>query len=521
MTLIAPRRRAPLPTVGQREHSHCLGKIQAVDDNAHTITAIVSTINVDRGDDIILPRAYEKRIGSYLRNPMHLWGHKQDLPQYCIGRALPDSIKILSNGLLVTFLYDVEDDFANSVYGKYVRGILNAYSVGVDPFDWVLPAKASPDILDLLAQEQVDPDLARVIYTDVELWEVSACGVPMNRESLVIGRSVNMAAESDTWKVCGSRSLTVDDKDTWDKGKAEESLGDDLALWKKAHVLQSGDGTKKGDFHLPFAMKVGDELKAIKAGVQACAGAHGVDAVDGVPDDVREKAKSLIEVYYHKFDQKAPWETKEDAGMPQLQKTLDGKGDGLVTRLAPTKKAHPVANDITSRLYAVANNIAQAIWSWDSDDDNDAPPADILLGSIPILEDIIDDMRELGGGTPTAAPGAASVDTSTAEKSADKLLAVLSKLASAPKTNAGAVLSAANVEHLKAVVLHSKEAMASSTKAVERVKQMVKDAGADLDSIDTDPVDPDETVDQNPENDPKNGGDDDRNKGVVLNWDLT
>lgn len=118
------------------------------------------------------------------------------------------------------------------------------------------------------------------------------------------------------WRVCGASDLPVKNG-AWDKSAAEKSLGDDLTdqavrkRWRDAHFLCSGDPSLKGSYHLPFATYEGDGLKAVSGGIQACAGGHGVDAVQHLPADIRDRVKKKIVAYYRKMGAEAPWDREK------------------------------------------------------------------------------------------------------------------------------------------------------------------------------------------------------------------
>lgn len=150
--------------------------------------------------------------------------------------------------------------------------------------------------------------------------------------------------------------INEDTEVSWDSSAAIKRVKDwssddngdiDFAKYRKAFFWVGEDGEKQGDYKLPFADVVDDELVAIWRGVAAAMGAlmgarGGVD----IPDDEKQAVYSAISKYYKKFGMEPP-EMKsveasdEDDGAEPLEKVytkaeITEKADVEFTAVAST-----------------------------------------------------------------------------------------------------------------------------------------------------------------------------------------
>lgn len=111
-------------------------------------------------------------------------------------------------------------------------------------------------------------------------------------------------------------SLPTADLDVkWDSGEAIKRVKDwssddngvDFDKYQKAFFYVDGDGSKQGDYKLPFADVIDDKLTAIWAGVAAAMGAiNGAQGGVDMSDDDKSAVYDQICVYYKKFDKEPP-----------------------------------------------------------------------------------------------------------------------------------------------------------------------------------------------------------------------
>lgn len=165
---------------------HLSVEIKAVDEEGRRVTALASTASIDRDEEIILPDGWQ--LDGFRKNPLFLWGHRHRTadPQDILGRV--SSVSIEPAGLLATFEYDTDiNQKAALVFDQVRKGTIKAYSVGFMPKSWV--TKHSPkehvDALPEAARKALDEGRAFVVYTAVELVEISQVPIPSNPDALV------------------------------------------------------------------------------------------------------------------------------------------------------------------------------------------------------------------------------------------------------------------------------------------------------------------------------------------------
>jgi HK97 family phage prohead protease len=157
------------------------GEVVEVKDNQATI--YVTTYDIDRYSEVILPSAWQKRISNYLAHPILLSSHDYNSLRNQIGKAI--SITIDEKGMKSTFEYFTKAGNPEADWGYFlVSQKQAAYSVGfID--------KASTDTKEEIAKllvpynfVQAQIDEVKRVYTDVELLEVSQVTVPANPQTI-------------------------------------------------------------------------------------------------------------------------------------------------------------------------------------------------------------------------------------------------------------------------------------------------------------------------------------------------
>jgi HK97 family phage prohead protease len=145
-----------------------LGKSSLAD--RRQVRVIASTSSADRVGDVIVQDGID--LTQYRKNPIVLWNHDHDVP---VARCV--DIEVRGGKLLATaqFAPPGADSDSDRIYNKVKAGLVNSVSVGFIP-------KAFEPI------SSRDP-ASGYRFTKSELLEFSFCAVPMNSESLVIGRA--------------------------------------------------------------------------------------------------------------------------------------------------------------------------------------------------------------------------------------------------------------------------------------------------------------------------------------------
>lgn len=165
--------------------------IKSIDAEKRTVRALVSTGDLVRDNAIVLPSAWERRIGFYQANPVLLWCHPWSgeaidrAPWVVIGKAI--QIDIEPDGLYCTFQYAYDENpQARLVFDLVAGGYLRAFSVGFQPVRSVKKYSSETDKASLpeYARAALENGDASEVFTEVELWEVSQVWIGSDRRAL-------------------------------------------------------------------------------------------------------------------------------------------------------------------------------------------------------------------------------------------------------------------------------------------------------------------------------------------------
>ena len=172
--LLDPRTRDLEPTDGDMS---CLElAVKKVDPDKRTITAIVSTNEVDRYQEIVEPKAYEKWLKHFMANPVMLAAHDHSAwstgEPTVIGKWL--SFEIKKDSVVATGQFMQDDELAERYWKRYRDGYMQAFSVGFIAHSW--------EMREFEVASGVTKRLR--VFTEVELLEISAVAVPANRGAL-------------------------------------------------------------------------------------------------------------------------------------------------------------------------------------------------------------------------------------------------------------------------------------------------------------------------------------------------
>jgi len=106
---------------------------KALNSDENKNIALISTSSVDLDSDIIHQTENEHGKGWVLdkfnKHGRILWGHNHSIPAIGKGRAYIDKYKN-KDALFMEYEFDMEDEFAAGVAGKFKRGYLDQWSVG-------------------------------------------------------------------------------------------------------------------------------------------------------------------------------------------------------------------------------------------------------------------------------------------------------------------------------------------------------------------------------------------------------
>ena len=144
-------------------------EIKAVDDEARTMTFVMSSESRDRDGDIIEVGGW--KLDNFMKNPVFLLFHDQR--QFPIGRVeriWSEDSKLLGQ---VRFAEKGTYETADIAYELYKQGIMNAVSVS-------------------FAGRAYEPmEEGGLRFTEQELYELSAVPVPANAEAVAVARKAS------------------------------------------------------------------------------------------------------------------------------------------------------------------------------------------------------------------------------------------------------------------------------------------------------------------------------------------
>lgn len=154
--------------------------VKAVDEKNRRITALASTGDIDRDNEIILPEAFRETLPEYLaKNNVVLCSHQYRLEtgQSSVVANIPEA-KITEDGLLVIIEFHNITELAEEYWQLYSQKKQRALSIGIIP-----------------QEGEVQTIKGRRIYvhTKVELLEVSVVAVPSNRDALSLSKRKKLA----------------------------------------------------------------------------------------------------------------------------------------------------------------------------------------------------------------------------------------------------------------------------------------------------------------------------------------
>lgn len=196
---------------------------------------------------------------------------------------------------------------------KYLakQGVLG-FSVDLDSFTG-RPVKVGSDS-ELTADELDDPELeVEMLVTEGRMRSATLVAIPAFAETNHTIQFEDDEAEGEpdvpaddepelaavVAAVSGATDLPIAERDhKWDGAAAASRVFDaysdadgnvDKKRAARAFLWNDGDGTKRGDYKLPYADIIDGELRIVPAGVSATAGGRGVRAAKGVDTAALEK----------------------------------------------------------------------------------------------------------------------------------------------------------------------------------------------------------------------------------------
>jgi len=165
--------------------------VKAIDPDQRRITVCISKDEIDRHGERIEIEAISQSLAIYKTNPVILGDHQHRLPtgeSSVIGHSPPDSYVIHPDSIDMDIIFSVNKN-AETYWVNYRDGHQKAVSIGFLPLEWQLEDVNGKKIL---------------VYTKIELFEVSCVAVGSNRGALVKkagkfdSEPADVAAKSDS-----------------------------------------------------------------------------------------------------------------------------------------------------------------------------------------------------------------------------------------------------------------------------------------------------------------------------------
>lgn len=161
------------PFVHFKQFSSLAQKTYDVETN--TLEVILTAKILDRDSEVILPLGVD--FENFKKNPVLLDSHKYyECFESLIGKVLPDTFKQSEDVLSAIVQFDVNDEKAKQIAGKYERGFANAFSIGF------IGKKYGEPIL---------PGQLGKTIEECELIELSTVVIPAN--ALAVSKSISLS----------------------------------------------------------------------------------------------------------------------------------------------------------------------------------------------------------------------------------------------------------------------------------------------------------------------------------------
>jgi len=289
------------------------GEVKQEDRNGVAVGVIegyASTWDIDRGDDVILRGAFRKTIDRHLKNgrPVRmLWQHNGD---QLIGAFPAESMREDDNGLWVKGEINLETQAGREAYALAKQGVLSDMSIGFS-----IPSREFVTFSD-----EGDCTVRRI--KEVELWEVSLVGEPMNPHAQIMSvkgatqyADLPMADRSRDWDSDAAVGRVRQFASSTDEATQE---------YRQAFLWFDADAPENlTSYKLPIADVIDGRLVAVPRAVFSAAAAMlgargGVD----LPDGDRAAVIAHIERYYERIGAPSPFRTEAGLDLSLVEQAV-------------------------------------------------------------------------------------------------------------------------------------------------------------------------------------------------------
>ncbi len=143
--------------------------VKSIDEDKRQIEAVVSTADVDRYDEIMLPESFKESLPGYLKNPIVISSHLSRLSDghsSVVGQVIKAWVDAKGLHCIIWF---AETELGEEYWYLYKNKFQRAFSVGFIPQE---------------NKEEFRDGRRILIHTRVELLEISCVPIPANRNAL-------------------------------------------------------------------------------------------------------------------------------------------------------------------------------------------------------------------------------------------------------------------------------------------------------------------------------------------------
>lgn len=292
----------------RRSAVHCRTEAGSAENRTKVVA---STSELARDGDVVVPSGL--KVANFLRTSAIHFNHNYEYPV-----AKPVSAALINNGEQLEVEIEWPPDGTSAKSDEVRRlvkaDVLRAVSIGFLP----------------LEMEPLDPKQPfrgqRILEAD--LLELSFTGCPADTGAIVTQRSDKGEAD---WKCGASRTLPIDDSDSWDGPAAEKAIfewagGEDFspAKAKKAFLAYNAAKPKeRGSYKLPIATVKDGRLTVPKGAIRAAA--SRLPQAD-IPANVQAEARAALDHYEEKADMgsKSDGDRASTAQARRLTKKVEG-----------------------------------------------------------------------------------------------------------------------------------------------------------------------------------------------------
>lgn len=248
--------------------------------------------NVDRGNDRVITGAFNKSLKRYqeTRRPIKMYFNHDS--NEIIGGFPVDKIRDDANGLYVEGQINLEVQKGREAYALAKQGVMQDFSIGYTVEDYDLKAGVRE-------------------LKELELWEISMVGEPMNPEARILSvknvtpyKDLPLAAEDYSWDVNAAIKRIREFTDSKDAPSAS---------YKNAFMYFDTENPNEfSSYKLPYADVIDGDLKAVPRAIFAIAGAlKGARGGVEVAESDKQKIINNLNKYYAKMDKDSPFEDKQ------------------------------------------------------------------------------------------------------------------------------------------------------------------------------------------------------------------